>query len=231
MSVSSHQIISFVMIGLLLTVFLSGPAVAQQSTPICEDDVQSYAEYCEERSELNDNINVFINGVGIDDRTETNLTAALIEINALQAGVEETRKAKNKAMITIYDNANTGTEVQAMEKARTIENSPIIEPTSKESIMSYNEIVEEKYNAVRRSVLFPTVGAIFVALIIGTGVGVLIPKKRYSQVKQKVTITADINYSAKVAIIPGILGILLVMAGIGILYSYFDTNAIVEVIL
>lgn len=219
------------MIGLLLTIFLSGTAVAQQSTPICEGDVQSYAEYCAERSELNDNINAFINDVGIDDRTETNLTAALIEINDLQAGVEETRKAKNKAMIAIYDNAYMGTEVQAMEKSRTIENSPIIEPTSKESIMSYNKIVEKKYNAVRRSVLFPTVGATFVALIIGTVIGVLIPKKRYSQVKQKVTITADINYSAKVAIIPGIFGILLVMAGVGILYSYFDINAIVEVIL
>jgi len=219
------------MIGLLLTICSSGTAVAQQNTSICENAGQSYSDYCEEQSEVNEKINAFTNNVGIDDRTGTNLTAALIEIDALQAGVEETHKAKNKAMITIYDNANTGTEVQAMEKARTIESSPIIKPTSRESIISYNELVEERYNAVRRGVLFPTVGAVFVALIIGTVVGVLIPKKRYSQVKQKVTITADVNYSSKVAIIPAVFGILLVVAGVGILYGYFDVNAIIEVIL
>jgi len=220
-----------VVVMLLSVILLSGSAAGSTHSEYCgEVTTGDLAQYCDSREDLSADVNQFLRESDSYIEGTADLEEATTRLTQIQEQKSEVNQHKYNATIALYQNSKKGVDPSSYDKAKKINALSALNAEKMQSIQEYNSEIKMKYSATKSDILTPTAIGIVIGTVFGLIGGIVLPGLKYRKVKQKATLTKDIQLRRRQVIIPLSVGVLLVGVGAGILSIIIGWETILTVI-
>lgn len=126
-------------------------------------------------------------------------------------------RAANESLRAV--NNSNATPAQKFMAYRTIESHRRAgEEQSTDAVDTYDDALNDNRATTESTVTVRFAGGLLGGLLIGAALGAIIPFREARNVEEQLKLSRNVTYNRRTALIPIVVGIVLLMAGIGLLY-------------
>jgi hypothetical protein len=221
----------FALIILIASVVFVAPSAADSHSGYCKDTSgEDLSSFCESQEDLRAEFNQFFRNSESYTRSTADKEPALEQLKDIQKQMKTSSNSKGGAAVELFNKARDGDQPTSYLNAKKISNLELLSENQNNQINNYNQAIRQQYNKIRSSLITTLAIGVGGGILIGIIGGSALPVIKYRRIKEKASITRDVNLGRRQVLIPAVLGALMLAAGIGIYSLVIGWETIITVI-